>query len=93
MRLARVEGVAWPGQKIEGIEGTRIVLVSIVGDESDALSAAADPLQAAVGDHVLISEGRAAGAVLRPANPETAPLDAVIVAILRPDEVKPRLLD
>ncbi|MDG2428260.1 MAG: EutN/CcmL family microcompartment protein [Acidimicrobiales bacterium] len=94
MRLALVKGIAWPSRKIDGIEGTRIVLVSPAGstDEGETL-AAADPLQASVGDYVLITEGQAAGAALQPGNPRAYPLDAAIVAIIQPDEVRPRLLD
>ena len=93
MRIARVEGVASPVRKIKGIEGSRIVVVSFLGDSSGAYVAAGDPLQAAVGDYVLVTEGRSAGAALVPANPESCRLDAAIVAIVRPDEVNPRLLE
>lgn len=93
MRLARVDGMARPRQKVDGMEGTRIVLLTIVGDTSGSIVAAADPLQAGVGDYVLVAEGHAARAAIRPSNPESSPLDAAIVAILRPDEVKPTLLD
>jgi len=93
MRLARVEGVASPVRKIKGIEGSRIVIVSFLGDSSGAFFAVGDPLHAAVGDHVLVTEGRAAGATLVPSNPESSRLDAAIVAIVRPEEVNPRLFD
>jgi ethanolamine utilization protein EutN len=94
MRLARVKGIAWPSRKIDGIEGTRIVLVSPIGStDEDEILAAADPLQAGVGDYVLITEGQAASAVLQPDNPNACPLDTAIVAIIQPGEVKPRLLD
>ena len=94
MKLARVRGIAWPARKVDGIEGTRIVMVSLAcaGDD-DVILAAADPLQAGVGDYVLITEGRAAGAVLQPGNPDACQLDTAVVAIVHPDEVKPRLLD
>lgn len=94
MRLARVKGIAWPARKVDGIEGARIVLLSPVGAAvEDEILAAADPLQAGVGDYVLITEGRAAGAVLHPDRPDACPLDTAVVAIVQPDEVKPRLLD
>ena len=94
MRLARVKGIAWPARKVDGIEGTRIVLVAPAGaSDEDGFLAAADPLQAGVGDYVLITEGRAAGAVLQPGNADACPLDTAVVAIVQPDEVKPRLLD
>jgi microcompartment protein CcmK/EutM len=87
-------GIAWPARKVDGIEGTRIILVSPLGAAADQeLLAAADPLQSGVGDYVLITEGRAAGAVLQPDRPDASQLDAAVVAILQPDEVKPRLLD
>ena len=94
MRLARVKGITWPARKIDGIEGTRIVLVSPAGSDNETeILAAADPLQAGVGDYVLITEGPPAAAVLQPGNVDTCPLDTAIVAIVQPDEVKPRLLD
>lgn len=93
MRFARVRGIAWPARKAEGIEGTRIILVSPIGAADEEILAAADPLQAGVGDYVLITEGQAAAAVLQPGRPDACPLDTAVVAIVQPDEVRPRLLD
>jgi len=33
MKLAQVKGIAGPGRKVDGMEGTRIVLLSMVGDK------------------------------------------------------------
>lgn len=93
MRLARVEAVASPVRKTEGLAGHRVVIVSTLGEPHSHLVAAADPLQASVGDVVLITEGPAAGAVAVPASPSSAQVDAAVVAILRPEETKPGLFD
>ncbi len=92
MRIGRVEGVASPVRKVDGFAGRRIVLVSVVGGSSD-LIAAADPLQAAVGDLVLVAEGRSARVTLDPADPDSSVLDAAVIAIVRREEVTPSVLD
>lgn len=93
MRIARVEGVASPVRKVDGFAGRRIVIVSLIGGSSESLMAAADPLQAAVGDFVLVAEGRSARATLDPADPDSSVLDAAVVAIVRREEVTPSVLD
>ncbi len=93
MKLARVEGVASPVRKVRGFEGHRVVIVSIVGDSPGGLIAAADPLQAAVGEYVLVTEGRAAAAALDVTGSGASRVDAAVVAVVRPEEVKPGLLD
>ena len=78
MRLGDVVGRIWPERAIEGLGGRPLVLVKDRGDGSQRV--ALDLVEAGVGARVIVVSGEPARRIAG-----GAPVDAVIVAIVRED--------
>ena len=79
MYLAKVVGTVVASQKVDGLEGVRLLVVEELSDEKEPLgkqSIAADAMQSGVGETVYVCTGREASMAL---DEPFVPVDLAIV--------------
>lgn len=88
MRLGIVVGNIWATRKEEGLTGLKLLVVQPIkpdGSFTQTPIIAADRIGAGTGDRIIFTEGSSARAIMPECN---APLDAAIIGIIDPTEIR-----
>ncbi|GAA4649462.1 EutN/CcmL family microcompartment protein [Kistimonas scapharcae] len=82
MLIGKVTGNIWATRKLDGLNGFKLMIVSLVnsdGADSKSAMVAVDTVGAGIGDMVLVARG---GAARKAAMIHEGPVDAAIVGIV-----------